>query len=77
MDQYSGEPMVETIEHIEEHDYSCCACKKGFNIGQGVRIDEEHFCRQCIDQEKHYDFYAEAGATIRNILDLTDKIVDL
>lgn len=77
MEQYSGSAVADITEQIEDHDYSCCACKSGFNIGSGVRIDEDKFCHSCINQNNHYTFYADAGATIKNIIDLTNRFVDL
>lgn len=84
MVQFTGNPIADAIMHINEQDrkpietdFKCVFCNEGFDKGHGVKIEDETFCTPCYKNYNHFDFYAEAGANNRQILEISKKAIDL
>lgn len=84
MVHFTGNPVADAIMYVNaqdkkevETDFKCDFCKEGFDKGHGVQIEDERFCNECFKSYNHFDFYAEAGATNRQILEISKKVIEL
>ena len=66
---------IDSIEH--QYDYECIACKEGFDTGFGVKIEDEKFCNNCLENNNHLEFYQNAGVDDSDILEITNQITQL
>lgn len=58
----SDNPLHDWANHVNamdsrpiEYDHVCDFCQKGFF--KGSQFDTEKFCQECVDENKHIEFY--------------------
>jgi hypothetical protein len=77
MGHYSDNPVADAQDHFRsmderedvmpDPDYFCVACDEGFYCNQnGMLVDEEPFCTNCMENKKHIAYYAEKELTERD-----------
>lgn len=84
MTNYTSNPVADAQEHTHqqdarpyEYDYTCDACKEGFDHSHGVEIGDEKFCNQCVAHHDHIEFYRQHGLTAFDIYEATNSAKDL
>lgn len=57
---YEQSPLDDAQDYLRAYDkapldYTCKLCGCGFDSGFGVKIDDEHFCKDC-DYMKQFEY---------------------
>jgi CRISPR/Cas system-associated protein Cas10 (large subunit of type III CRISPR-Cas system) len=70
MGHFTDNPVADATSHIQDqdarpydYDYTCDACREGFDHGHGIEITDEKFCSHCVDHNEHLEFYRNCGLT--------------
>ncbi len=78
----SDDPLRDWANHVHamdskpiEYDHVCDSCQLGFI--KGSQFDTEKFCKECMDELKHVEYYEERELTVKDIYEILSTEVKL
>jgi hypothetical protein len=67
----------DSLEPNFPENHICNACEQEFEPNKGFKIEDEKFCKDCVDSYKHFDFYRALNLSDSEIFETTEKIITI